>query len=121
MHEVGLVDGIVDAVQRRAGQRPVARIRVRIGTLHRAQHGPMDQALELVVAGTRLEGIEMELIQVPVTMTCRGCATVTTGNEIEALCTSCGETALDHEGGDELILESIEYAAPATVASVAAG
>ncbi len=113
MHEVGLVDGIVEAVQRRAGDRPVARIRVRIGSLHRAHHGPMDQALELVVAGTPLEGVEMELIQVPVTMTCRSCAAVTTGDEIEAVCAACGGTSLDHEGGDELTLESIEYAAPA--------
>jgi hydrogenase nickel incorporation protein HypA/HybF len=35
MHEFGLCEGIVDAIQRRAAGRPVARVRVRIGVLHR--------------------------------------------------------------------------------------
>lgn len=119
MHEVGLVDGIVEAVQRRAGERPVARFRVRIGTLHRASQGPMDQALELVAAGTNLDGATMELIQVPVTMTCRDCGAVADSDDIAAVCTSCGSTAVDHAGGDELTLESIEYAGPAVAGSMA--
>lgn len=118
MHEVGLVDGIVEAVQRRAGDRPVARITVRIGTLHRASPGPMEQALELVAAGTNLEGATMGLIQVPVTVTCRTCGASNESQDVGVVCISCGSTAIDHHGGDELVLESIEYAMPA-VAGVA--
>jgi hydrogenase nickel incorporation protein HypA/HybF len=119
VHEVGLVDGIVEAVQRRAGDRPVARFRVRIGTLHRASQGPMDQALELVAAGTNLDGATMELIQVPVTLTCRSCGASAESDDLGPVCAACGSTELDHRGGDELILESIEYAAPAVAAPVA--
>ncbi|MEO5940597.1 MAG: hydrogenase maturation nickel metallochaperone HypA [Candidatus Limnocylindrales bacterium] len=119
MHEVGLVDGIVEAVLRRAGERPVARFRVRIGTLHRASQGPMDQALELVAAGTNLDGAVMELIQVPVTMTCRTCGVAAESEDLSPVCTSCGSTELDHQGGDELVLESVEYAGPAVAVSTA--
>jgi hydrogenase nickel incorporation protein HypA/HybF len=115
MHEVGLVEGIVEAVQRRAGDRPVARIKVRIGTLHRAAPGPMDQALEMIAMGTNLEGAALELIQVPVTSTCRACGSVTTGDMIAEVCPACGGVGIDHAEGDELTLESIEYAAAPAV------
>lgn len=117
MHEVGLVDGIVEAVQRRAGDRPVARFRVRIGTLHRASQGPMDQALELVAAGTALEGSVMELIQVPVTTTCGACGKVAESHDLPPFCEGCSSSEITHAGGDELTLESIEYAAPPAVAA----
>ncbi len=120
MHEVGLVDGIIEAVQRRAGDRPVARFRVRIGTLHRASQGPMDQALELVAAGTALEGAVLELIQIPVTTTCESCGKVAEGYDVTPFCEGCGSSDVNHVGGDELTLESIEYAPSAAVPAASA-
>jgi hydrogenase nickel incorporation protein HypA/HybF len=35
MHEYGMCDGIVDAIQRRAAGRRVARVKVRVGVMHR--------------------------------------------------------------------------------------
>lgn len=120
MHEFGLVEGIIETVRMRAGERPVARVRVRIGTLHRASQGPMEQAFEMVTAGTDLEGATLELIQFPVSCTCRSCGWADTADEMTVVCPACGGTAIDHVGGDALILESIEYRAPvgSTTASV---
>ena len=81
MHELGLCGGIVDAVARRAGGRPVARVRV--------------QAAELVL--------------LPVAVRCRGCGAVTESAEPVVTCPRCGEFELDHRGGRELLLESLEY------------
>jgi hydrogenase nickel incorporation protein HypA/HybF len=120
MHEVGLVEGIVDTVRRRAGDRPVARVKVQIGTLHRASQGPMEQAFEMVGAGTIVDGATLELIQMPVTSTCRECGRVEAGDEIVLLCQSCGAISLVYAGGDELILESIEYREPAVGAASSA-
>lgn len=120
MHEVGLVEGIVEAVERRADGRPVARVRVRIGTLHRASDGPMEQAFELVGAGTVVEGARLDLVQIPVTNTCTGCGQVQDGPEILLGCPACGSVSISHAGGDELTLESIEYrSATLPTASVA--
>lgn len=121
MHEFGLVEGIVEAVCERAGDRPVGRVRVRIGTLHRATDGPMEQAFEMVTAGTPLEGATLELIQIPVTSTCQACGRVETNAEKTMICPTCGASGLDHAGGDELILESIEYRTPVTSAAASAG
>ena len=117
MHEFGLVEGIVDTVQRRAGDRPVARVKVRIGTLHRAYDGPMQQAFEMVVMGTPLEGAQLELVQVPVTSTCRTCGRTEAGDEMVLICAGCGGTSLASAGGDELLLELIEYREPAAAAA----
>jgi hydrogenase nickel incorporation protein HypA/HybF len=117
MHEVGLVEGIVETVRQRAGDRPVARVRVRIGTLHHAPDGPMEQAFEMVVAGTELEGATLELIQLPVTSTCQACGQATTGPDRDLSCPACGSIAMAYSGGDELILESIEYRAAEVAAA----
>jgi hydrogenase nickel incorporation protein HypA/HybF len=114
MHEVGLVEGILEAVERRAAGRPVARVRVRIGTRHRASAEPMQQALELVGAGTVADGAVLDLVQVPVTSTCLACGTTHEDPEVLPACPACGGVMIEHSGGDELVLESLEYrAAPA--------
>ena len=117
MHEFGLVEGIVETVRQRSGDRPVARVRVRIGTLHRAFDGPMEQAFEMVVAGSPLEGARLELVQMPVTSTCRSCGHAESGDEMVLICPSCDGTSLAYDGGEELILESVEYREPATAAA----
>jgi len=116
MHEVGLVEGIVEAVERRANGRPVARVRVRIGTLHRAADGPMEQAFEMVGPGTVVEGATLELVQIPVASTCGSCGHVEEATEILVACPSCGGISIAHAGGDELTLESIEYRAEPALA-----
>jgi len=109
MHETGLVEGIVDAVQRRAAGRLVAAVRVRMGVLHRAHQGPMDLAWEMVGAGTIVDGASLELIPVPVTTTCASCGQVDSGPDRVPYCSGCGATDVEHAGGDELTLEAIEY------------
>lgn len=121
MHEVGLVEGIVEAVQQRAGERRVARVRVRIGTLHRASQGPMDQAFEMIGAGTVVEGATLELVQLPVTSTCSACGHASSGPEMALMCPACDGTAIAYAGGDELLLESIEYRPAELAASPMAG
>lgn len=121
MHEVGLVEGIIDAVRRRAGERPVARVTVRIGVLHRAAPGPMEQAFEMVGAGTNVEGARLDLVQTPVASTCRDCGRSEQGTEMDPVCQGCGSSSMVYSGGDELMLESIEYREPAHPAVPATG
>lgn len=117
MHEVGLVEGIVDTVIQRSGDRPVARVRVHIGTLHRTSPGPMEQAFELVTAGTSLDGATLEIVSVPVVSTCRACGRAEAGDQMALACSGCGEIGMDYSGGEELLLESIEYRAPVGAAA----
>ncbi|MBA3236300.1 MAG: hydrogenase maturation nickel metallochaperone HypA, partial [Chloroflexi bacterium] len=74
---------------------------------------------EMVGIGTIVEGATLELVQMPVTSTCRACGNTETGDEKAIGCQRCEASTMDHAGGDVLVLESIEYrpTEPATAGS----
>jgi hydrogenase nickel incorporation protein HypA/HybF len=113
VHEYGLCEGIVDAVLTRAAGRPVTGVRVRIGALHRVAEPALDQAFELLTAGTVAEHATVDMVVVPVRATCGWCGWTSESHDAYAVCGACGGTDVAIEGGDELVLESIQLAAPA--------
>ena len=113
MHELGLCEGILEAVERRAAGRRVTRVRLRVGTLHRVVEPALDQAFELVAGGTVAEGATVEVVTVPVRVACAACGTVTAADDLPVACPACGASEPEVSGGDELVLESIQLQAPA--------
>ncbi|MET9294115.1 hydrogenase maturation nickel metallochaperone HypA [Streptomyces sp. NPDC003077] len=65
MHEVGLCEGILRAVEDRAAGRRVTGLTLRIGELHAVVEPALAQSFELVAAGSVAEGAEVELRTVP--------------------------------------------------------
>lgn len=110
MHEFGIAEAVLDAVQRRAGGRPVSRAKVRAGALQRIDESAINQAFSLVAEGTTAEGAHIDLVVEPVRLTCRSCGHEAMSMDPLASCLSCGGTDLDSEGGDGLVLESIQIA-----------
>jgi hydrogenase nickel incorporation protein HypA/HybF len=113
MHELGLCQSIVDAVETRAGDRPVTRIRVRVGRLQHVHPEAFDQSFAMAAAGTVADGARAELVFLPVTGRCLTCGHEFEGHdELTApltVCPKCGGVDIEMTGGDELMLESIEY------------
>lgn len=107
MHELGMCEDIVEAVERRAAGRKVSGCTIRVGTLHQVVEPAMDQSFALAAAGTVAEGAELTLVVIPVQASCRTCGSIATSDEVAACCQACGSTDVDVSGGDELILESI--------------
>jgi hydrogenase nickel incorporation protein HypA/HybF len=64
VHELGLCASIVDAVARRAGSRPVARVKVRVGRLHHVHPEAFDQSFAVAAMGSVAEGAAAELVLV---------------------------------------------------------
>jgi len=108
MHEVSLGEAILDAVERRAAGRKVRRVKVRVGTLHRVVGPALDQGFELVTEGSLAEGAVLEVVTVPVTVTCRSCGEHHHSDDQAWACASCGSEDVEVEGGEEFILESLE-------------
>jgi hydrogenase nickel incorporation protein HypA/HybF len=108
VHELGLCEGILAAVERRAAGRRVTRVRVRAGARHRVVESALDQAFALVSRGTVADGADVDLVVVPVRVRCLDCGHQAEAADALAACPACGGLDLDLEGGDELILESIE-------------
>ncbi|MBC9713930.1 hydrogenase maturation nickel metallochaperone HypA [Streptomyces sp. TRM66268-LWL] len=64
MHETGLCEAILDAVERRAKGRRVTGVKVRIGTLHAVSAPALAQSFELVSAGSVADGAVIDLVPV---------------------------------------------------------
>lgn len=111
MHEYGLCEGIVEAVQHRALGRRVARVRVRVGTLHRVVDAAFRQAFAHVASGTEAENASLDLVVLPARAMCRACHVEMECEDVILICPTCGGVDLDLTGGDELILESLEFEA----------
>jgi len=109
MHELGLCSSIVDAVERRAGVREVAAVRVRVGRLHHVHPEAFEQSFAVAAMGTVAATAEAQLILLPVRARCIGCETTWECDEVPVGCPRCGSVDVEVVGGDELMLESIEY------------
>ena len=107
MHELGLCEGVLAAVERRAEGRRVTRVRVRVGAQHRVVPSAFDQSFTLVAQGTVADGAALDLVVVPVKVRCGDCGHEGEADDALAACPGCGGLDIETEGGDELILEAI--------------
>lgn len=112
MHELGLCEGIVEAATRRAGDRPVRGLRVRIGG-HIVDAGVIKQGVEMAAVGTVVEGAALDLVLEPLTAHCRDCGHDAPGDDAAAMsaCARCGGVDIEMTGSEQVILESISVAA----------
>jgi hydrogenase nickel incorporation protein HypA/HybF len=109
MHELGLCTSIVDAIERRAGDRSVAQVRVRVGRLHHVHPEAFDQSFAIAAMGTVAEDAAAVLVLLPVRARCGHCDAGWECEEVPLMCPHCGALDVELTGGDELVLESIEY------------
>jgi hydrogenase nickel incorporation protein HypA/HybF len=109
MHELGMCSSIVDAIERRAGDRSVARVRVRVGRLHHVHADAFDLSFAVAAMGTIAEDATAELVLLPVRARCGDCDATWECEEVPLGCHRCGSVGIELVGGDELVLESIEY------------
>lgn len=111
MHELGLCEAILGAVEARAGDRPVARIRVRVGRLHHVHPDAFEQSFAIAALGSVAHEADADLVLLPVKGNCTACGVQFESDDRVVACSACGSFDLDITGGDELVLESIEYRA----------
>lgn len=109
MHELGLCEAIVGAIEKRAGERPVARVRVRVGRLHHVHPEAFEQSFAVAAMGSVAHEAEADLVLLPVRANCGGCKREFETEELILACPHCGGVDVEVIGGDELMLESIEY------------
>lgn len=116
MHELGLCEAIVGAVEKRAGERKVARVRVQVGRLHHVHPEAFEQSFAIAAMGGVAGAAHAELVLLPVRSRCGSCGAEAEGDEIPLACEACGGVDIELTGGNELLLESIEYRAAPSLA-----
>lgn len=117
MHELGLCEAIVGAVEQRAGDREVASVRVQVGRLHHVHPEAFEQSFAIAAMGGVAGDARAELVLLPVRSRCITCGAVGEGDEVPLGCAACGGVDIELTGGNELLLESIEYRAAPSVSA----
>lgn len=115
MRAEGIAEAVLAAVERRAAGRPVRRASVRVGVLLRIDPAALRQAFGTVSGGTVADGAHLDVTIDPVRLTCGVCDRTITSDGLLAACPACGGTDLAIDGGDGLILESVQPAQTAQV------
>jgi hydrogenase nickel incorporation protein HypA/HybF len=113
VHELSYCEGVLEAVLRRAGERRVSAVAVRIGAVHRVVADAFQQSFEIAAAGTVAEGARTELTVLPVHGHCLACRSGFDAADPAPACPACGSLEVAVEGGDEVVLEWVAYAADA--------
>jgi hydrogenase nickel incorporation protein HypA/HybF len=114
VHEMSYCEGVLEAVERRAHGRAVSRIGVRIGAVHRVVADAFQQSFELAAAGGPAAGARTQVVVVPVRGHCMDCRADFDSGDPSPACPTCGSLDVAVEGGDDVVLEWIAYADPAT-------
>jgi hydrogenase nickel incorporation protein HypA/HybF len=109
MHEVALIESILDAVRARLGQRRVVRVRLEIGRLMAVSPDAMRFAFASCTEGTPLAGARLEIDEIAARGRCRACARAGRLDGVVALC-PCGSADVELLAGQELNIKEVEVA-----------
>lgn len=107
MHELALMENMVEAVEQRIFDQRVALVRLEIGTLAGVTTDALRFAFEVCTQKTVLEGATLDIVEVPARARCRVCELEAT---IAAYATPCVCGCFDRElvCGDEIRIKEIE-------------
>jgi hydrogenase nickel incorporation protein HypA/HybF len=108
VHEIGLCQSVLAAVEGKAGGRRVTGVRLRVGALHRVGPEAFEQTFSMVASDSVADGADVEVVVVPVEGHCQACGQDWKAEDQLPLCPECGSTDVTLTGGDELVLESLE-------------
>ena len=111
MHEMGIALQLISVVEQSLPPGEALRvkiIRLRLGKLTAVVPASLRMCMEVAAPGTVAEGAELEFREIPVSLTCRECQTVTTVEAPPFVCGKCGGIKVDVTGGREMVVESLE-------------
>jgi len=112
MHEASIAQSIIDTVERwrsveEIGDR-IATIFLRIGKLTCVVPENLRFIFSALTESTALEGVRLEIEEVPVRGRCRACGARFDIVEPYFLCKSCRSPEVEIASGKELIIEAVE-------------
>jgi hydrogenase nickel incorporation protein HypA/HybF len=110
MHELAIAESVVRIASAHAHGRPVAKVELKVGHLRQVVPSALTFAFELLAASTELEGAELAIENVPVTVRCTTCGAETEVDGFPLACGVCGGLATDVVRGEELYVEALELA-----------
>jgi hydrogenase nickel incorporation protein HypA/HybF len=107
MHELALMERVVEAVIERVGGARVAVVRLEIGRLAAVVPEALQFCFEVCAQGTSLEGASLHIAVIPGRARCRDCGVERVIETYADVC-PCGGTELRVLGGEELCVKNVE-------------
>lgn len=116
MHELSIIQSVVEAVTESAAAYPGARVvevRLRVGALAAVVEDSLQFCYGIATDGTPLAGSRLVVRTLPVVVHCARCASEVELESVQSFrCPRCGEPASDLRQGRELEIDSIEIEEP---------
>ena len=111
MHEMGIVNSVLDAVRAEARRFPgghICKVGIRIGELAGVAADSMSFCFEALVRGTELDPLELEIEYCPRRHRCSICGAFFRAAIDGVSCPDCGAASAYFAGGDELEIAYLE-------------
>ena len=109
MHELAIVESVVDAVTRRLPGATVTRVHLEIGALSGVVADSIRFCFDLATEGTGLEGATLEITEPAARCRCRACGAEFQPDSPIMLC-RCGSADVAVLAGEELKILSVQVA-----------
>lgn len=112
MHELSIAIRIVEIVQKAigddGGKGRVEKVRLNVGKLSAVVPESLRFCFEVAARGSRLEGAELVIDEIPAGARCRSCGHEWMTDDFVFSCPACGSGGIEVVSGRELGVESIE-------------
>lgn len=111
MHEMSIAASVLDAVRAESGRRGEIRVTgvgLRVGQLAGVDPESLRFCWEVLVTGTELDRLPLEIEFRPWTNRCRRCGRTFQVEDYNINCPACGCLETEPAGGDELELAWLE-------------
>lgn len=110
MHELAIIESVIEQVTERIGGAKVVRVLLEIGKLSGVVPDAVRFCFDIAADGTPLGGAALEIMETPGRARCRACESQIEIDGPIALC-PCGSANLEFTGGTELRIKEVEVAA----------
>lgn len=110
MHELSITRSIVEACSEKANGARVLRVTLEVGKLSCVMPEALQFCFDVCTRGTPLEEAELDIVSVPGRGRCRACGQRVELHHLLDTCRCGGMVFGEREGGDDLIIRSMEVA-----------
>jgi len=111
MHEVSLCEGVLQVIEKAAGEQKFSKVKtvwLEIGALSGVELAAMRFSFDAVMRDTLAEGAALVIIEVPADAWCMICSKSVSITQRYDSCPECGEFQLRVSGGEEMRVKELE-------------
>ena len=109
MHELAIMESVIETISERAGDQPVATVRLEVGRLTGVVPNALRFCFEVCARGTTLERATLEIAEIPGRARCARCGGDRDIESFADVC-PCGGVDMKVIAGQELRVKNLELA-----------